>query len=154
VRIRAYDPHPERIEAMPGPVEAAAWPREAVEGADVVVTAGPIVEEPESPLGPDWLGQRWLALPIDFDFYFGAAAVAAADLFLADDVAQFEYHRGLGHFRDWPEPAGSVGEGLTGDGSPARVVCCNLGIGALDAAFAARVLAAAGEQGIGTTLPR
>jgi ornithine cyclodeaminase/alanine dehydrogenase-like protein (mu-crystallin family) len=154
VRIRAYDPHPERIEAMPGPVEAAAGPREAVEGADVVVTAGPIVEEPESPLGPDWLGQRWLALPIDFDFYFGAAAVAAADLFLADDVAQFEYHRGLGHFRDWPEPAGSVGEGLTGDGSPARVVCCNLGIGALDAAFAARVLAAAGGQGIGTTLPR
>jgi ornithine cyclodeaminase/alanine dehydrogenase-like protein (mu-crystallin family) len=33
------------------------------------------------------------------------------------------------------------------------VVCCNLGIGALDAAFAARVLGAAQDRGIGTELP-
>jgi ornithine cyclodeaminase/alanine dehydrogenase-like protein (mu-crystallin family) len=32
------------------------------------------------------------------------------------------------------------------------VLCCNLGVGALDAAFAERVLAAAEEQGIGTEL--
>ena len=153
VRIRAYDPHPERVAALPGPVHSAPGPREAAEGADVVITAGPIVEEPVSPLTPDWLGDRWLALPIDFDFYFGAEAVAAADLFLADDVGQFEYYRGLGHFRGWPEPAGSVGERLAGNGSPGRVLCCNLGIGALDAAFAARVLAGAREDGVGSELP-
>ena len=153
VRIRAYDPHPERIAALPGPVQAASGPREAVEGADVVITAGPIVEEPESPLGPDWLGDRWLALPIDFDFYFGAEAAGAADLFLADDVGQFEYYRGLGHFRGWPEPAGSVGEGFAGNDSPERVLCCNLGIGALDAAFAASVLARARTEGLGVELP-
>jgi ornithine cyclodeaminase/alanine dehydrogenase-like protein (mu-crystallin family) len=45
-----------------------------------------------------------------------------------------------------------VGEALADGGSPARVLCCNLGVGALDAAFAARVLAAAEEQGIGTEL--
>lgn len=153
VRIRAYDPHPERVAALPGPVHAATEPREAVEGADVVITAGPIVEEPVSPLEPDWLGDRWLALPIDFDFYFGAEAVAAADLFLADDVAQFEYYRELGHFRGWPEPTGSVGEGLAGKDSPERVLCCNLGIGALDAAFAAWVLARARTEGVGRELP-
>jgi alanine dehydrogenase len=153
VRIRAYDPDPERIAALPGLVHAAPGPREAVEGADVVITAGPIVEEPASPLTPDWLGDRWLALPIDFDFYFGAKAVAAADLFLADDVVQFEYYRGLGHFRGWPEPAGSVGERLAGNGAPGRVLCCNLGIGALDAAFAARVLARARADGAGIELP-
>jgi hypothetical protein len=32
-------------------------------------------------------------------------------------------------------------------------VCCNLGIGALDAAFAARVLASARDRGTGTELP-
>jgi hypothetical protein len=106
-----------------------------------------------SPLTPDWLGDRWLALPIDFDFYFGAEAVAAADLFLADDVGQFEHYRGLGHFRGWPEPAGSVGERLGGNGSPERILCCNLGIGALDAAFAARVLARARADGVGRELP-
>lgn len=152
VRIRAWDPHPERIERLGDGIEAAAGWEDAVAGAEVVVTAGPIVEDPSSPLRPEHLGERWLALPIDFDFYVGAEAVAAADLFLADDVGQFEYYRGLGHFQGWPEPAGSVGEGLGGGGSPGRVVCCNLGIGALDAAFASVVLERARAEGAGTEL--
>jgi ornithine cyclodeaminase/alanine dehydrogenase len=150
--IRAYDPHPDRIAQLEGRVEAADSPAEAVSGAHVIVSAGPILEDPDPPIGPDWLGERWLGLPIDFDFYFSLDAVAAADLFLVDDVAQFEYYRSLGHFRGWPEPHGNVGEALGGDGSPDRVVCCNLGVGALDAAFAAHVLGAARERGIGTEL--
>jgi hypothetical protein len=94
-----------------------------------------------------------LGLPIDFDFYFNADAVSSADLFLVDDVGQFEYYRSLGHFQGWPEPAGSVGEALARDGAPEKVVCCNLGIGALDAAFAAHVLTAARQRGVGTELP-
>ena len=152
VAVDAWDPHPERVAAL-GDVTAAAGPREAVGDAEVVVTAGPIVDSPESPLGPDWLGGRVLGLPIDFDFYFNAEAVSSADLFLVDDVGQFEYYRSLGHFHGWPEPEANVGEALSRDGAPARVVCCNLGIGALDAAFAAHVLAAAREQGVGTDLP-
>jgi alanine dehydrogenase len=148
--IRAYDPHPERIARLEGHVAAAPTPAEAVLGADIVVSAGPIVDDPDSPLGPDWLGERWLALPIDFDFYFSAETVAEADLFLVDDVGQFDYYRSLGHFRDWPEPAGTVGERHE---SRERVLCCNLGVGALDAAFAARVLGRAREEGAGTELP-
>ena len=72
---------------------------------------------------------------------------------LVDDVGQFDYYRSLGHFQGWPQPEGSVGEALSWDSAPARVVCCNLGIGALDAAFAARVLAAAHDRGIGAELP-
>jgi alanine dehydrogenase len=153
VEITAWDPHPERIESLGAGVAAAPGALEAVDGAEVVVTAGPIVESPESPLGPDWLADRVLGLPIDFDFYFNADAVASAELFLVDDVEQFEYYRSLGHFQGWPRPAGSVGETLARDGAPSRVVCCNLGIGALDAAFAARVHAAARAHGIGTELP-
>ena len=143
VAIRGWDPHRERISSLGDNVEAAPGPREAVRAADVVVTAGPIVESPDSPLTSDWLEESSLGLPIDFDFYFSAEAVESAELFLVDDMGQFEYYRSLGHFQGWPEPAGSVGEALSRDGAPARVVCCNLGIGALDAAFAARVLAAA-----------
>ena len=149
-RIRAYDPHPERVAEL-GEVEAAADPREAVEGAHVVVSAGPIVEDPKSPLTPDWLGAAWLALPIDFDFYFSASAVEAADLFLVDDVDQFEYYRELGHFRGWPAAA-SVGEALADWRTGTRVLCCNLGIAALDAAFAGQVLARAEEEGMGADL--
>ncbi|MBW3592433.1 MAG: hypothetical protein KY396_01945, partial [Actinobacteria bacterium] len=77
-----------------------------------------------------------------------------ADLFLVDDVSQFEYYRSLGRFSDWPAPAGAVGDALAGSESPQRVVCCNLGVGALDAAFANRVLDRARERGAGTELPR
>ena len=153
VAILAWDPHPERVASLGDRVEAAPGPREAVEGSQVVVTAGPIVENPESPLTSGWLGERSLGLPIDFDFYFSAEAVEAAELFLVDDVGQFDYYRSLGHFQGWPEPEESVGEALSRDGSPTRVVCCNLGIGALDAAFAARVFASARDRGIGTELP-
>ena len=151
--IRAFDPHPERVEEMPVPVEAATGPREAVEGAEVIVTAGPIVEDPEPPITPDWLGERWLALPIDFDFYLRPETVADADLFAVDDVPQFEYYRELGHFQGWPEPASGLGAALGGRDLPPRVVCCNLGVGALDAAFANAVLERARTEGAGTELP-
>lgn len=154
VEIRAWDPHPERIERMADFAEGAARWEHALAGAEIIVTAGPIVEDPEPPLRPDHLGERWLALPIDFDFYFRPETVAAAQVFLADDVDQFEYYRGQGHFAGWPAPEGNVGEGLGRDGSADRVLCCNLGIGALDAAFANVVLERARAEGAGTELPR
>ena len=149
--ITAYDPHAERAAEVGTPVDD---PREAVEAADIVVSAAPIVEDPHPPIGPDWLGPETLALPIDFDASFTADAITAADVFIADDVEQFEYYRSLGHFAGWPEPAASVGEALQRGLEGRRVACCNLGIGALDAAFAAHVLAAARERGAGTVLPR
>ena len=153
VRIRAYDPHPERIARLEGSVEAAPNEREAVAHADVVVTAAPIVEDPDPPIAQDSLGERFLVLPIDFDALVRRDVVESADLFLVDDVGQFEYYRELGHFGGGPTPAGNVGEALGRDDSLRRVVCCNLGIGALDAAFANRVLNAARERGIGRELP-
>ena len=154
VEIRAWDPHPERVERMGELAEGAAGWEDALEGAEIVVTAGPIIEDPEPSIRPEHLGERWLALPIDFDFYFGPETVAAAEVFLADDVGQFEYYRELGHFQGWPAPEGNVGEGLGRDGSPARALCCNLGIGALDAAFANVVLERARAEGAGTELDR
>jgi alanine dehydrogenase len=153
MHIRAYDPHPERIEQLGGAVDPADGPREAVTGAQVLVSAGPIVEEPDPPITSDWLGDAVLALPIDFDFYFSAEAIESCDLFLVDDVGQFEYYRGLGHFKDWPAPAKSVGEALANGDTGERVACVNLGVGALDAAFASHVLGAARARGTGRELP-
>ena len=152
VRIRAWDPHPERIETLGA--EPADDPSAAVAAADVVITAAPIVDEPEPWIGPDDVPSRCLVLPIDFDALLRPELVEAADRFLVDDVAQFAYYRGRGKFRGWPEPSGSVGESLASDSSPDRIVCCNLGIGALDAAFAKRVLDAARGARAGRVLPR
>jgi ornithine cyclodeaminase/alanine dehydrogenase len=151
-RIRAYDPNPERVETL-GEVEAAASELEAVEGAEVIVTAAPIVEQPKPVVGPSALGERWLVLPIDFDALVDVDVIRAAQLFAVDDVGQFEYYREQGHFAGWPEPAGTVGQTMVRRDAPPRVACVNLGVGALDAAFATRVLAEARAQDVGTELP-
>jgi alanine dehydrogenase len=154
VRIRAYDPHPDRIARLEGDIEPTASEADAVAGAEVVVTGTPIVEEPKPKIGPDALGESWLVLPIDFDSLVRRELIESADLFAVDDVGQFEYYREGGHFTDWPAPAASVGEALERGDSGTRVACANLGIGALDAAFAKRVLDAAKRDGAGRELPR
>lgn len=154
LELRVYDPDPARAAAMPRPATAAASAREAVAGAEVVVTAGPIVKHPRPEVVPDWLGERWLLLPIDFDALVTPAAVAASPLLLVDDVGQFEYYRTLGHFQGWPAPHGSAGAALAGARPQERAVCCNLGVGALDAAFAHVVAGAARAAGAGTLLRR
>lgn len=147
--IRAWDPVPERVATLEGRVAAADDPHEAVEGAEIVITAGPIVERPQPPVTPAWLPDRHLLLPLDFDANVQRDAIAGADLFVVDDVGQFEHYRAAGHFEGWPVPAGSLGEALGRDATPPRVACVNLGIGALDAAFAAAVLARAQATGAG-----
>jgi ornithine cyclodeaminase/alanine dehydrogenase len=138
--IRAYDPVTERARDVCSGALVLDDPRAAVAGADVVLTAGPILRDPPSPLDESWVADDVLLLPIDFDFYVAAAAVEACDLFLTDDVAQYAAYREHGYFRSWPDPHGSVGEGLEQGLSARRVVCANLGVGALDAAFAHAVL--------------
>jgi ornithine cyclodeaminase/alanine dehydrogenase len=140
--IRAHDPVVERAREVCAGAVVVDDPREAVAGADVVVTAGPILRDPPSPLDASWLEDDVLLLPIDFDFYVSASAVAACDVFLTDDVAQYAAYREHGYFRSWPDPHASVGEGLEQGLGGRRVVCANLGVGALDAAFAHAVLTA------------
>lgn len=140
--IRGYDPVPERARMLCDGVIVHDGARSAADGADVIVTAGPIVIDPPRPLDQSWLLDDQLLLPVDFDFYVSDRAVEASDLLLTDDVEQFEAYRGHGHFQGWPAPAGTVGEAFEQGLGGRRVVCANLGVGALDAAFAHAVLQA------------
>jgi alanine dehydrogenase len=139
LELTAFDPDPARAAAL-GEVTVAPTPESAVRGADVVITAGPIVASAESPMRSTWLGAGWLVLPIDFDLYVSAELTRHCDLLLTDDVHQFEYYRERGHFRDWQVPWGSVGEALETEVGGRKVIACNLGVAALDAAFAHSVL--------------
>jgi len=149
----AYDASPGRVSTLPGAVEEAADPEQAVRGADVVVTCAPILKHPEPVIEPSWLSGDCLVLPVDFDATVQLAAIANAPL-LVDDLGQFEYYRAQGHFQGWPEPSTSVGAAVLTKMQFARgrVVCCNLGVGALDAAFGANVLAAERVAGKGIQL--
>jgi ornithine cyclodeaminase/alanine dehydrogenase len=152
--IRGFDPHPGRIRELYGRVEPANSVRAAVESAEVIVTAAPIVEHPDPAIDSEWLGDRYLALPLDFDASIRVGPIADAGLFVTDDAGQFEYYRGQGHFRGWPAPHGSVGAALEGGREAKRVVACNLGVGALDAAFGHAVFDRAVAAGAGTRLQR
>ena len=149
--VAAYDVDPARLNGAA--VSACAAPRNAVEGAGVVITAGPIVDDPRPVVERGWLGERALVLPIDFDALVRRDVVAAAGLFAVDDVPQYRSYQEQGHFTGWAEPHGSVGEAARDGLESDLVVCCNLGVGSLDAAFADAVYRAAQAAGTGTRLP-
>jgi ornithine cyclodeaminase/alanine dehydrogenase len=142
--IAGYDVDPARAATLGAGSTPAASAEEAVRGADVVITAGPLVDEPRPVVVPEWLEPRALLLPVDIDALFSPEAIATADLFVSDDVDQWRYDHGLGRLRGWPEPSLSVGEALARGAGGTRVAACNIGSAALDAAFAAAVLRAAG----------
>lgn len=152
VGITAYDVHPERIRALGHDVWPATDPRRAVAGADVVLTAAAMNGE-RGGLSPDHLEEGALVLAIDFDASIAATAVDAAAVFLVDDVPQFEHYRDLGYFAGWPEADASVGEALAvGLRHSGTMVCCNLGIGALDAVLAQAVVESARSAGLGSVV--
>jgi alanine dehydrogenase len=137
--LAVFDPDPKKAAGL-GEVTVAATAEAAVQGAEVVITAGPIIANASSPMRSTWLGESWLVLPIDFDLYVSAELTRACDLLLTDDTDQFEYYREQGHFDGWKAPSGSVGEALETTTLGQRVIACNLGVAALDAAFAQFVL--------------
>jgi ornithine cyclodeaminase/alanine dehydrogenase len=144
---------PRRTGPLEG-VHTAPDARTAVEGADVVVTAGPMSPDPDRRLDPAWLPQRCLVVPVDFSAYVGADLAGRADDLVTDDLAQFAHYRSLGHFEGWPEPARSLGAALETEPTGDLRISCSLGVGAVDAAVAAVVLERARRQGEGVTLSR
>jgi ornithine cyclodeaminase/alanine dehydrogenase len=135
----AFDPEPGKAAAL-GQVSVAASAEGAVRGVDIVITAGPIASDANPSMRSTWLNGAWLLLPIDFDLYVSPELTRSCDLLLTDDVNQFEYYSGQGYFRGWRPPWGSVGQALEAGADGDRVIACNLGVAALDAAFAQLVL--------------
>lgn len=143
-----------RLQSPEEAVDVASDARTAVEGADVVITAGPMSRDENRRLERDWLPRRCLVVPVDFDAYATADLVAGADMFVVDDVGQFEHYRTLGYFDGWPRPEQSLGTALgTGPHGDLRV-SCSLGVGAIDAALAHAVWERAVAEGVGVPLAR
>ncbi len=140
-----------------GPVEVAASAREAVDGADVVVTVASFVAPPERQvMTGDWLAPAALVVPVDYATYCSAEVARDADLFLVDHVGQFVANRDAGNFDGYPDPSMTFGRALAaGTARPAgRVVATHLGTGLADVVFGSAILETAAELGLGTILPR
>ena len=167
--VRCHDLDPARAaafarqlgEQLPGVTFATcATAGAAVELGDVVVTAITMTADIRPPLGAGLLQPGALAVALDYDAAWSAAAMAACDRFFCDDVATVRATQ-AGGVRLAGVPADIAGDlgalaagsvrGRTGDDE--RLFCLNLGMALEDVVTAALVLRRARELGVGTELP-
>lgn len=166
VTVRLFDRHPERAASLAdharsteGIADATTHgtAREAIEGADVVVTVASFLPRGErQTLTNAWLPADATVVPVDYATYCAAEVAHNAALFLVDHREQFLANRDAGNFDGYPDPGGTIGEAiLAGTPRPAgRVVITHLGVGLADLVFADAVVRAATAAGRGTALPR
>ncbi len=165
-RVQAYDVAPDRLKSFVGDmadrhgleVVPVASPRQALAGAEAVVTAGPILKHPTPSIEAGWLEEGAFACPVDFDCYWKPAALHAVDRFYTDDTSQTLYYRGEGYFQDIPAIFADLGEVVAGrkpgrQRPEERLLAMNLGVALEDMAVARRVYDIALARGIGTELP-
>jgi ornithine cyclodeaminase/alanine dehydrogenase-like protein (mu-crystallin family) len=165
-RVQAYDTNAEALrryvkeigERHGLEVRPCASAREAVGGAPLVVTGGPI--EPNLPraIDADWLEPGMLGVAIDYACYWRPAALRAADKVFTDDLPQLEHQREFGYFRDMPATIGEIGDVVAGKRAGREraddvIVALNLGISIEDVTTARRVFDLAVARGRGTVLP-
>jgi ornithine cyclodeaminase/alanine dehydrogenase len=163
-RVVAYDTVPAQAHRFAAEVKTfgldvveARHPREAVDGCDLVVTAGPILRAPHATIEAGWLNDGAFASLVDFDSYWGAGALNEVDKFCTDDVPQLEHYREMGYFKNIPPVYATVGELAAGkkrgrERADERTMTCNLGLALDDMATAPMIYRRAIERGIGTWL--
>lgn len=139
-------------------VRVVESPREAMSGADIVVTSGPILKHPEPSIQPGWLARGAFACALDFDSYWTPAAMAEVDRLITDDSPQLDYYREQGFFASTPRPDSDLGRILAGtsrgrESTDERILCLNLGLAIEDVATAALVYERALRCGAGVQVP-
>lgn len=130
-------------------------PRMAIEGSDIVVSAGPILKHPSPVIEPSWFKKGGFACPLDFDSYWRDDAMQSVDKFCTDDKDQIEYYKAVGYFAGIPRVHADLGEIVTGrktarENDDERIMSMNLGVAIEDMATAIRIYERAKSKGIGT----
>ena len=164
-RVVAYDTLPDVLDRYADemqkrfdvPIVKAKQPREAVDGLDIVVTAGPILRKPHATIKAGWLKPGAFASLVDFDSFWEGAAMKEASKFCTDDIPQFEHYREVGYFQDVPPIYASLGELVAGkkrgrENAREKTMACNLGLALDDMATAPIVYKRAVERKIGMWL--
>ena len=159
VNTDALDRYVKKVNAKWPDIEVirANEPRQAVEGLDMVVTAGPILKQPHATIKAEWLSPGAFASLVDFDSYWSGAALNEADKFITDDLLQLEHYRQVGYFQSIPPIYGDLGEVVTGrkpgrQSEKERILACNLGLAIEDMATAMLIFKNAYAKGIGVEL--
>ena len=139
------------------PVEArgVASAREAVEGADIVVTATAVFKERKALVKRDWVKPGALLTPLEVDTALDASLVYEPDVLAVDDVEQTLAFREMGCFAEGrPTIHAELGEIVAGrktgrtDASEV-IVSMNVGLSIEDIAVGQYIYRRAIEQEVG-----
>ncbi len=132
---------------------------QAVRGADIVITGGPITQVRKPTILPEWIKTGALVVTIDYDSYVTDECIAAMDIVLTDDRDQIEDSRtNEGKFAGVKQLDTDIaamiaeGTGLRSNDAQ-RIMAFNLGIALEDVATAAEVYRRAAESNTGVSLP-
>jgi ornithine cyclodeaminase/alanine dehydrogenase-like protein (mu-crystallin family) len=158
--VRAYDIVPEALTRYAAEMEhrhgvsvrPCGGPREAMRGAQIVVTAGPIEPKAIRAIEPGWLEPGALGIALDYDCYWQAAALRATDGFYTDDGPQLVHLKEYGYFVDAPPVTAELGDVVAGirpgrSRDDERIVTVNMGVAVEDVVTARRIYEAARAQG-------
>ena len=133
---------------------------EMMEGADVVVSAIPIVAEPTVPLDAGMLREGGLAVSLDYDSCWTSGAMRECEKFVSDDSGQLLSTKKKGvYFKGIPADIyADLGELAAGtklgrDSQTERIFSMNMGIAVDDMVTARLLYDRAVESGLGTKLP-
>jgi len=132
-------------------------PEEAVRNSEIIVTAGPILKNPNPVIEDDWLKPGFFASPVDFDSYWKKSAFENCDKFVTDDKDQCLYYKSLGYFQHIPEIYADLGEIAAGlkpgrGKKEEKIICTNLGLAMDDMATAIKIYQKAVDNNIGIWL--
>jgi ornithine cyclodeaminase/alanine dehydrogenase len=138
-------------------VVSADSPRKAVEGCDIVVSAGPILKHPTPVIEASWFEDGSFACALDFDSYWKPEALHSMGKFCADDREQLDYYKKQGYFRDIPDVYAELSEIVSGkkagrQSDKERIMSMNLGLAIEDMATAKLIYEKSKKKHVGTVL--
>ncbi|MCG8619696.1 MAG: hypothetical protein MI802_26030 [Desulfobacterales bacterium] len=139
-------------------VEIVSDPKKAVTGCDIVVTSGPILKVPHATIKKDWVDEGAFVSCVDFDSFFSRNALAQADKWTTDNLAQYNHYKDhVGFFIDCPDIYAELGELVTGkkkgrENDTERTFAANLGLAMEDMAVCPLIFDLAKDKQLGTWL--
>lgn len=134
-------------------------PKKAVVESDILVTAGPIVHNPEGVIDKNWLKKGLTVTPVDFDCMFKPRAVEETmDKYFTDDTEQYDNFKNMGYFPNGPSSPPELADLISGKikgrtRKAQRIVTMNIGMALDDMATAIQIYNKAVDKGLGRTLP-
>lgn len=159
IRPEAARRYAEEMAAASGrAIRVAATAQEAVEGADVVVTATALFRNLTVLVQREWVQPGALVVPLEVDRAIDPRLLFDADLFVVDDWEQTKAFQVMGCFpQGFPSVAAELGEIVTGrklgrTRSDQLIVAMNVGLAIEDVTVGRRVYELAVSCGIGQIL--